>query len=158
MRMNVDTRDEQMNQRSSSRLSNLRELVAGEQTQFVVLVVLSLSILLFTVILYLSGTPRFESFFGRINPLVIISLTILIGFGLTTYLLSRGWLDIYKRENLKGFLLISLLTIPFALGAILVDLAFPYPEDANVLLPKSLEERTGLSQTRMRTTSASPDV
>jgi hypothetical protein len=89
--MKTDSVDERMN-----RLSSLKESLSTEKLQIGVFITISLIILLFTIALYLIGTPRFEVFFG------------------------------------------SILTVPFALGAILVDLVFPYPEDINVLLPQSL--------------------
>jgi hypothetical protein len=131
--MKTDSVDERMN-----RLSSLKESLSTEKLQIGVFITISLIILLFTIALYLIGTPRFEVFFGSINPVFMISLIIMLGLGLVSILLSQEWVDIYRREHLKGLFLISLLTVPFALGAILVDLVFPYPEDINVLLPQSL--------------------
>lgn len=55
------------------------------------------------------------------------------------FLLSTGWFEIYKKENLKGLFHRSGLAVLFALITILVvDLNVPFPADLNVLFPESL--------------------
>jgi membrane-associated HD superfamily phosphohydrolase len=119
-------------------MSRIREIISNEQRQYVIYLVLSLGIVGFTGILYLSNPLSFQSYIGNINPLLVIPLLILLGFLLLTYLLSNGWFEIYKRENLRGLLLFSILATLLAFVMILIDLNFIFPEDLNVLYPQSL--------------------
>jgi hypothetical protein len=76
-------------------------------------------------------------FFGDIPPLLVIPMIILLGFGCMKLILSKSWFSIYKRENLRQLPRFSIVAVLFLLGAIFIDVAFPYPEDVNLLLPKS---------------------
>ena len=92
----------------------------------------------FTGILYFTNSPAFQPFFGDLNPLITVFLIILLGSFLLSFLLSRGWFAIYKKEMRNGLFLSFGLGTLFALIIILVDLKVVFPENLNVSFPQSL--------------------
>jgi len=118
----------------------IKEIISNEKRQYIIYLVLSLGIVGFTGILYLSNPLSFQLYIGNINPLLMIPFVILLGFVLLTYLLSRGWFSIYKRGNLRRFFFTSSLAANLALVIILLDSArlVVFPADINVLFPQSL--------------------
>ena len=109
----------------------------NEHSQLRAYLAVSLCIFVFTIILTVFPTERFSLFFGDIPALLVIPMIILLGFGCMKLILSRGWFSIYERENLRQLPRFSIVAVLFLLGAILIDVIFPYPEDVNLLLPKS---------------------
>jgi hypothetical protein len=119
-------------------ISRITKTISERHFQFIIFLSISLVLFSFTVILFVSDPLIFQPYLGNINPILAIAIITLLGVVLLGYLLSLGWFDIFKRENLKGLLISSILALPFALAAITLDFNFPYPEDINVLFPKSL--------------------
>lgn len=119
-------------------MANLKELIAKERSQYLILISISFGVMLLAGILYFSNTSSFRPYFGKINPLVVIFLTIILGFVLLSFLLSKSWFVIYKKENLRGLLFSSGLAALFAVAIILVDLTVVFPDDLNILFPESL--------------------
>lgn len=117
------------------RISGLR----SERFQFLVFLGLSVMEILFTGILTFSHQlSGFQRFFGTINPIAPMVFVSLLGVVLFSYLISRGWFDIYKKENLRGFVYSSVLPTLFVIPAIVLDLVIVLPENLNVLFPESL--------------------
>ena len=121
-----------------SKISKIKEVILREKLQFAIFVILSLGILAFTFILSLSNPISFQRFIGEINPILFISLVFLLGIILFTFLLSKSWFHIYRGEFLGGMFRYSIPVFFLAAAVILIDLNFRYPEDINVLFPKSL--------------------
>ncbi|MFW9926689.1 MAG: hypothetical protein ACFFDM_07990 [Candidatus Thorarchaeota archaeon] len=119
-------------------ISRITETISDSHFQFVIFLTISLVLFSFTVILFVSDPLIFQPYLGNINPVLAFAIIALLGVVLLAYLLSLGWFDIFKREDLKGLLISSILTLPFALAVITIDFNFPYPEDINVLFPRSL--------------------
>jgi len=118
--------------------SKILQTVSDNRSQFIIFLAISFVLTSFTVVLFLFDPLIFQRFLGNINPILIFALIVLLGFVLLAYLLSTGLFDIFKRENLRGLLLSSILALPFVIAAILIDLTFPWGADINTLLPESL--------------------
>jgi hypothetical protein len=127
-----------MDQILSKQIAKISELISTERLQFAALLSISLIIVGFTGILYFRHNLFLQSFIGRFNPLIAVSLVVLLGIGLLTFLLWRGWFDIYGNETIKGLSISLVLGSVLALVAILVDLRFVFQEDMNVAFPDSL--------------------
>lgn len=119
-------------------MSRIKEIISKERSQYIFFIVLSMVILLFSGILYLSNPLSFQTYFGNLNPLIIILLIITLGIVVFTYLISSELFKIYQKENLRGILYCSIIAPILVINVILIDLYFTYPEDINVLLPQSL--------------------
>lgn len=120
-------------------MTKIKELISRERSQYQVFTGLSIGIVVLTGILYFSDNFLFSRFIGRINPLIVSFFIVLTGVISLSFLLSRGWFIIYKKENLKGLIRRSSLAALFALITILVvDINVPFPADMNVLYPESL--------------------
>ncbi|MHA2131596.1 MAG: hypothetical protein ACW99L_16645 [Promethearchaeota archaeon] len=121
---------------SRSRLKT-QEFFSNENLQIRVLIILSLVILSFTVGLYLSNPFIFSIFFGQLNPLLIITAVIILGFLILPFLSSYGF-QVYSFKNFNVISLSFILAPLLTLNVIFIDLNFGYSEDINILLPQSL--------------------
>lgn len=119
-------------------MATLGGLVSKERLQYLVFIGLSLTVAAFTGILYFSNKDSFQTYFGSLNPLLVIFLLGLLGITLLTFLLTHGWFAIYKKHNLQRLFLTSSLAALFVLATILVDIKVVFPKDLNVPFPQSL--------------------
>jgi len=119
-------------------MKNIKEILSIEKTQTIAFLSLSLFIIVSTVVLFFLKTEKFKSFFGNINPILVVSLVIIVGFVTLTFLRTKDYFQIFKIENLKQIPISALVAIIFCFGAIIIDVLFPYAEDINLALPKSL--------------------
>ena len=119
-------------------MSRIKEIITKERNQYIFFIILSMVILLFSGILYLSNPLSFQTYFGNLNPLIIIPLIITLGIVVFTYLFSCELYKIYNKENLRGILYCFTIAPILTINVILIDLYFTYPEDINVLFPQSL--------------------
>jgi hypothetical protein len=120
-------------------MTKIKELISKERSQYLVFTGLSIGVVVLTGIIYFSNNLLFQRFIGGINPLIASFFIFFLGVISLTFLLSRGWFAIYKKENLKGLFRRSSFAAVFALITILVvDLNVPFPADLNVLFPESL--------------------
>jgi len=87
----------------------IKELISRERLQFLVFIVLSIVIAVLTGILYFSDNLFFSRFIGTINPLIASFLIVFLGVISLSFLVSKGWFAIYKKENLKGLFRRSVL-------------------------------------------------
>lgn len=72
-------------------------LFVDERKQFLVFGYLSLAVALLTFTLYFIDSSPFHLFFGNINPLIVLIISIVTGFILLTYLISKTKFAIYKK-------------------------------------------------------------
>lgn len=119
-------------------MTKMKQLISRERPQYLVLFGLSVGAAGLTGAMYCFGNISFQRFIGGINPLATLFFIILLGVISLSFLLSRWWFAIYKKENLKGLFWRSSLAAPFALMTIWVDLKTIFPADTNVLFPQSL--------------------
>jgi hypothetical protein len=119
-------------------MAKLWSLISEQAFQYSVFLGLSAVVFALTVITYISNRPSFERFFGRINPLLVVFLVIIIGLILFTYLLHDGKFAVYQQGNYKGLLLAVVLALPFGAVIILVDRMSSFPINTNILYPNSL--------------------
>jgi len=119
-------------------MSKLIELFSSERNQFLVFIGISLAIALLTVILYFRNAFLFQAFFGKLNPLLVILVLILLGTVLSVFMLSRGWFVVHRAGEYRGFLVAAGLASLLGLGIILVDLKAIFPADTNRPFPDSL--------------------
>ena len=119
-------------------MTMIKELISREWLQYQVYLGLCIAVMGLTGIIYFMNNQPFERFIGGINPLLAGMLIILLGGILFTFLLSRGWFAIYKKENLKGLYRSCGLAAIFGVIMILVDLKIVFPADTNILFPASL--------------------
>ena len=107
------------------------------RNQFIVLGVLSIGVLSGAGLLSFSNPSLFQRFLGNVHPLVAIGSSIILGFGLLFFLLSKGWFTIYTKHQLNTGLPYVVLTLLFASVAILIDINIVYPKDMNIPFPES---------------------
>ena len=119
-------------------MKRLRELINTERSQYLAYSGVSIGVAILTGINYFSGNDHFERFIGGANTLIACIGIIVLGFCLLSFLISKGWFAIYKKENLKWLpFSAGLALIPGAI-IILVDLKIIYPANMNVPFPDSL--------------------
>jgi hypothetical protein len=111
---------------------------SSDRLQYLIFVGLSLGVLGFTGILYLSNRQLFQRFLGGTNPLIAFLVVIALGFVLFSFLLSQKWFAIYEKGNSEGLLYAAGLAALLGIIMILVDTRLIFPEDTNILFPKSL--------------------
>ena len=116
----------------------LSTLSINESKQMKMYLLSSFLILAITCILAIIEPNSFKRFLGPINPIILVSLLIIVGFCILKFFLSRNWFEIYakkkdKKQNFMYYLPILLAFIP-----IVIDLTFRYPENTNVYFPQSL--------------------
>lgn len=114
------------------------ELISSEKQQYIAYLAIALGVLICTTILTIRNRSLYEPFFGRLNPLFVISLVILLGFVLLTMLLARGWFTIFQQENLQGLLVACGTAVLFAIVIVLFDSNVPFPQTINRPYPDAL--------------------
>ena len=120
-------------------MTRITQTPSNERLQWMALAVLSLGTVVATGLLSLSPSTPFQRYFGRINPLLAVSLVSALGVVSLRFLHSRGWFEIYtRRESLRGLVLSAKVATLFAIVVILVDLSIVFPHDLNVPPPRSL--------------------
>ncbi len=119
-------------------MTEFKTVFMTEKRQYIIFLILSLTVLGFTIILYLLQSDVFSGFFGSINPILVIPLFIILGFGTLLYLQIKRDTVIFRKGKPKKWMIVSLIPLAFALGVILMEVFYPFSEDINVLFPKSL--------------------
>ena len=119
-------------------MSRFIELNSSERYQILVFLGISFVIAILTGILYVRNAPLFQPFFGSLNPLLAIFIVIVLGVLLSKFLLTCGWLVVYKAGEYKGFLVAAGLAALPGLAIILIDLKAVFPADVNRPFPDSL--------------------
>jgi hypothetical protein len=119
-------------------MTKIKALVAAEWKQFMVLSTIILGVVGMTGVLNFSNPFLFQRFISEINPIAAILLSGILGMLSLSYLLSKGWFSIYKKENLKGSFRYAWLVVVFASIAIFIDWEIVYPADMNIPFPESL--------------------
>ena len=114
------------------------DLISSERNQVLIFLVISLFVAILTGILYVRNAFLFQAFFGKLNPLLVIFIVILLGTILSVFLLSRGWFVVYKAGEYKGILVAAGLAALPGLVIILIDLKAIFPEDVNRPFPDLL--------------------
>ena len=110
-----------------------------ERTQYLVFFYLSLAVAVLTLVLYFFDASPFHPFLGNINPLLALLISIITGFALLTFLISKTQFAIYKKLGLKSYSIIAGIALLFGFEVIAADIwLVEYPADINVLFPKSL--------------------
>ena len=92
----------------------------------------------FIVGLYFLNSGSFQPYFGSVNPVLVIGLSIILGSVLLQVHLSNGWFLIYRKGDRRGLLISSGLAVLFGGVIIIVDLLAVFPEYINVSFPQSL--------------------
>lgn len=114
-------------------------LLSPKGPQYLVFFGLTFAAMAFTSILYFTGSPGFQRYFGGLEPLLAVFIVILNGFATISVLLNRGWFIIYQKEKfLRGLPITVALASAMGLVIILVDLAGGFPAEINVRFPESL--------------------
>jgi len=112
--------------------------IVRERSQYRVILALSLAVVGLAAILQSSDPLLFPRFIGPTHALIAFPLISVLGVGLLSLLLTRGWFAIYQREHLQVLWRPCALAALLALVTIVVDLRVPFPADLNVLFPESL--------------------
>jgi hypothetical protein len=115
------------------------KIIYKERFQFLIFLYLSLGILVITLILSLIDPYAFSQFLDNFNPLFAIVITIITGFFLLSFLLSKTQFAIYKKYNLKTYTIVAGIAMIFGIEVIAADIwLVDYSADINILFPKSL--------------------
>jgi hypothetical protein len=114
------------------------ELISSNRLQYLIYTSVSLVVLGFVGILYLTNKLLFQRFLGDINPIMAFLLIVILGFSLFTFLIHQNWFAIYKEGNLVGLLSASGLAAVFGVIVIFLDIKIVFPADTNILFPESV--------------------
>lgn len=99
---------------------------------------ISLSALILTGILYLIDHTAYSRFFGGINPIVVVTFTIIVGALCLRWLRSIAGVQIYRTAGKTRALIIVGIPLLLFCGILWVDTRGVFPEDLNVAFPESL--------------------
>jgi hypothetical protein len=119
-------------------LVQFKGFLATERQQLVILIALSLGITALLVIAYSTDPLLFQRWLASINPMVVGVVIVVVGAGILTFFLWRGWFAVYASGQPKRFLWSAGIATLLAAMMIVADVIGPYPEDINVLWPQSL--------------------
>ena len=107
--------------------------------QYVAYFALSLTALLFVVVLRPSSGEYFRRFFGEVNPIAVFFVTSVLGTAALWVLESRfGFVLLMGRTSLPGITLSAALATVLALAIVVADVIIRYPQDTNVPVPQAL--------------------
>lgn len=110
-----------------------------EAGQYRVFFYLSLMVFVFTTVIYFYKPSVFHRFIGNINPLIVLSASIFLGYMLFLFLTSKTPFAIYKNKTPITYLIITCISLLFGLEIIAADLwIIKYPADINILFPQSI--------------------
>lgn len=110
----------------------------NNRTQYSILAILFLSMVVATGILNYSDPEFFQRFLGGVNPLVAILISGVVGAFLLYLLLIKGLFAIYRKPKLKELAPYLGLVTLFAAIAIFIDWKIVFPADINMSFPGSL--------------------
>lgn len=109
-----------------------------DRGQYLALAILFLGAVGFTGILSLSQGQWFQPYFGNLHPLLVVTVTGVLGSLSLRFLFSHGWFEIFTgRDSLKGMAFAAIFATLFAVVIILVDAGIVLPY-FNVPSPHSL--------------------
>ncbi len=88
--------------------------------------------------LRVTGDASFERFLGPLPPVVAVAAAGAAGLGALGYLERRGfWRRACRARTLRGLVVASVATVPFAAVAIAVDVGAGFPRETNVPWPQA---------------------
>ena len=115
------------------------KIIFKERFQFLIFLYLSLGVAAFTLILSYIDYYTFSRFLGNIDPLLAILITILTGFSVLKFLLSKTQFAIYKKHNFKTYFIVTSIVIVFGIEVIASDIwLVDYSPEINITFPKSI--------------------
>lgn len=100
--------------------------------------VISVWIISFAIIGYLTDALMFQRWIGRINPIIASLAITLLGGILFWLIIPRGWFSYYISNAPQRFLYSSVIAALLAGLMILVDIRAVFPKDLNVSYPASI--------------------
>jgi len=110
----------------------------GQLPQYLVYAGLAIAALGLATTAYFADNLVYRRLIGTMNPFKIMIPIIIMGFILSSVLLSRNWFAIYGKGTLKGVLLSAGLASILGIIGILLDHVIVYPRTMNVPFPESL--------------------
>ncbi len=112
---------------------------AAPTGQYVVLGLLAVVVLGLTVIQARIDQSVYEPYFGKLNPIAVIAVASILGFGSLGYLMSREWFEVVSPTGWWAGIKIAAAIAPlFFVIAVIADLTLRFPQDTNVHLPDAL--------------------
>jgi hypothetical protein len=106
--------------------------------RFTIFTGISIIVVAFTVVMYISYPDSFERYFGKINPLFIVPGLSVLGAAALIFALSKFGFEIFSSVNLKRLYPFYLLAVFLASIAVVIDIFFTYPEEAHIRFPYSI--------------------
>ena len=119
-------------------MEKLINIFSENKTQYLVFISLSVSMLILTGIMYGLDKSSYQRFLGRMNPMVIYIITILLGILLMSFLLSASTCKVYQKAALSRIIFIVGIPLILIVGIIWVDTKGVFPKDLNIEFPHSL--------------------
>lgn len=117
----------------------MNDATGNKRQQYLAFSSLSLGALVLTGILTTSSGNYFRRFFGSVNPLLVVTVTIIVGGACLSLLQSRGQFAILKGSTSRRGIALSAGLATLLAGAIVIaDFFIRYPEDINVPMPQAL--------------------
>lgn len=109
-----------------------------QKKQYVILAVTVIIVIVLTVLLGYSENNPFQRFLGNLNPILVLSISSVLGSVFLLVLKFKSWFDIYKQKDQKLLFLYLALIPLFVIIAILVDVKYGFPKGINVAFPEAL--------------------
>jgi hypothetical protein len=119
-------------------MERLINIFSENKPQYLLFISLSVSMLILTGILYGLDKSSYQRFLGRMNPLLIFIITMLLGILLMSFLLSATTCKINQKAALSRIIFIMGIPLILIAGIVWVDTRGVFPKDLNVEFPHSL--------------------
>ncbi len=119
-------------------MSVLKNKFSDNQVQLGIFLSISAIVLILTGILYLRDPEAYSGFFGRINPLLVVTCLIIIGCLLMQRFLSKTSLKVCTKASKSRILFIVTLPLVLFAGMMWVDTMGVFSRDLNIAFPNSL--------------------
>lgn len=119
-------------------MKKLINFFSQHKNQYRLFISLSVSILILTGILYGLDKSSYQRFLGRMNPLLIGIISVVLGILLMSFLLSATSCKIYRKAASSRILFIVGIPLILIVGIIWVDTKGVFPKDLNMDFPYSL--------------------
>ena len=85
------------------------DFIIQTQPDFQIYSFLAIILMIFTSVLLISDFSRFQLYFGILNPLLAMSIVILLGFVLLKQLLTSQRWRIYSNKTNRGYIIATLI-------------------------------------------------
>lgn len=116
----------------------IKDVFIQNRPQFLIMMAISVWIISFSTVGFLTDALMFQRWIGGINPIIASFAITLLGGVLFWLVIPRGWFSYYSDSAPQRFLYSTALATLLAGLMIFIDLKAVFPRDLNVLFPDSI--------------------